>query len=153
MFNSTIFDIAFGLISEFLAISLFTSALTEAVSTIIGLRARTLLTGMKQLLNDPKFHSGPTHREEDYLIVSTHPAKGRKAGSGRRCSMGFCDGTTATTQTFSLRSARGTARKASTSPRHLHRRLVRAATRQNSELGQRRGVEEVRNRIRGRGGC
>jgi hypothetical protein len=53
MFNSTIFDVVFGLVSVFLAISLFTSALTEAVSTIVGLRARTLLTGIKQLVNDP----------------------------------------------------------------------------------------------------
>jgi hypothetical protein len=53
MFNSTIFDVVFGLVSVFLAISLFTSALTEAVSTIVGLRARTLFTGIKQLLNDP----------------------------------------------------------------------------------------------------
>ena len=55
MFNSTIFDVAFGLVSVFLSISLFTSALTEAVSTIVHLRARTLLSGIKQLLNDPKF--------------------------------------------------------------------------------------------------
>jgi hypothetical protein len=53
MFNSTIFDVVFGLVSVFLAISLFTSALTEAVSSIIGLRARTLLGGVKKLLNDP----------------------------------------------------------------------------------------------------
>ena len=55
MFNSTIFDVVFGLVSVFLAISLFTSALTEGVSTIINLRAHTLLSGIKQLLNDPKF--------------------------------------------------------------------------------------------------
>jgi hypothetical protein len=55
MFNSAIFDVVFGLVSVFLAISLFTSALTEAVSTILNLRARTLLSGVKQLLNDDKF--------------------------------------------------------------------------------------------------
>jgi hypothetical protein len=55
MFNSAIFDVVFGLVSVFLAISLFTSALTEAVSTIINLRARTLLSGVKRLLNDSKF--------------------------------------------------------------------------------------------------
>jgi hypothetical protein len=57
VFNSTIFDVTFGLVSVFLAISLFTSALTEAVSTIFALRARTLLTGVKQLLNDLKLDS------------------------------------------------------------------------------------------------
>src|ERR1700749_1772945 len=55
MFNSTIFDVVFGLVSVFLAISLFTSAVTEALSTIVGLRARTLLSSVKQLVNDPKF--------------------------------------------------------------------------------------------------
>jgi hypothetical protein len=55
MFSSTIFDVVFGLVSVFLAISLFTSAVTEALSTLVGLRARTLLSGVKQLLNDPNF--------------------------------------------------------------------------------------------------
>jgi hypothetical protein len=55
MFDSTIFDVAFGLVCVFLAISLLTSALTEAVSTVFGLRANTLLSGIKQLLNDPDF--------------------------------------------------------------------------------------------------
>jgi hypothetical protein len=46
MFNSTIFDLAFGLVCVFLAVSLLTSALS--------LRAKTLLSGIKQLLNDQK---------------------------------------------------------------------------------------------------
>ena len=50
MFNSTIFDVVFGLVSVFLAISLFTSALTEAVSSIINLRARTLLVIRRAIL-------------------------------------------------------------------------------------------------------
>ncbi len=55
MFSSTIFDVVFGLVSIFLAVSLFTSAVTEALSMLIGLRARALLTGVKQLLNDQDF--------------------------------------------------------------------------------------------------
>ena len=55
MFNSTIFDVAFGLVSVFLSVSLFTSAVTEGLSMLVGLRARTLLSGVKQLLNDPDF--------------------------------------------------------------------------------------------------
>jgi hypothetical protein len=54
MFNSTIFDLAFGLVCVFLAVSLLTSALTEALSTALSLRAKTLLSGIKQLLNDQK---------------------------------------------------------------------------------------------------
>jgi hypothetical protein len=55
MFNSTIFDVVFGLVSVFLAVSLFTSAVTEGLSTLVRLRARTLLSGVKQLLNDQQF--------------------------------------------------------------------------------------------------
>ncbi len=53
MFNSTIFDVIIGLVSVFLAISLAASAITEAISTALALRAATLLRGVKQLLNDP----------------------------------------------------------------------------------------------------
>ena len=69
MFNSSIFDIAFGLVSIFLAISLFTSALTEGLSTIIGLRAKTLLNGMKQLLND-KDLNGLTHALYNHALFN-----------------------------------------------------------------------------------
>ena len=55
MFSSTIFDVVFGLVSVFLAVSLFTSAVTEGLSMLVRLRARTLLSGVKQLLNDPEF--------------------------------------------------------------------------------------------------
>jgi hypothetical protein len=53
MFSSTILDVIIGLVAVFLAVSLLTSAVTEAISTLIGLRAKTLLAGIKQLLNDP----------------------------------------------------------------------------------------------------
>jgi hypothetical protein len=36
-------------------VSLFTSAVTEGLSTLVRLRARTLLSGVKQLLNDQQF--------------------------------------------------------------------------------------------------
>ena len=55
MFSSTIFDVVFGLVSVFLAVSLFTSAVTEGLSMLVRLRARTLLSGVKQLLNDQQF--------------------------------------------------------------------------------------------------
>jgi hypothetical protein len=55
MFSSTIFDVVFGLVSVFLAVSLFTSAVTEGLSMLVRLRARTFLSGVKQLLNDQQF--------------------------------------------------------------------------------------------------
>ena len=55
MFNSTILDVAIGLIFTFLAFSLAVSAIVEAIASIIKLRSATLLEGVKDLLNDHKF--------------------------------------------------------------------------------------------------
>jgi hypothetical protein len=55
MFGSTILDLAIGLIFSFLLISLITSTATEAVASAFSWRADTLLTGVKDLLNDPNF--------------------------------------------------------------------------------------------------
>jgi hypothetical protein len=69
MFNSTIFDLAFGLVCVFLAVSLLTSALTEALSTALGLRANTLLGGIKQLLND-KDLTGTAHALYNHALFN-----------------------------------------------------------------------------------
>jgi len=55
MFGSSILDLAIGLIFSFLMISLVTSAATEIIASALAWRANTLLQGIKQLLNDPKF--------------------------------------------------------------------------------------------------
>src|ERR1700733_1243947 len=55
MFGSTILDVAIGLIFSFLAISLFTSALVEAINSLLQLRAVNLKSGIMALVNDPKF--------------------------------------------------------------------------------------------------
>jgi hypothetical protein len=55
MFNSTILDLALGLVFIFLALSLAVSATVEAIASIRNWRSRTLLQGMKDLLNDPEF--------------------------------------------------------------------------------------------------
>jgi hypothetical protein len=52
MFSSIVLDLATGMIFCFLTASLTTGAVVEAISTIFGLRAKTLLTGIGQLLND-----------------------------------------------------------------------------------------------------
>jgi hypothetical protein len=52
MFNSTVLDVAIGLIFTFFAISLTVSAIVEAIASIIKWRSRTLLQGIKDLLND-----------------------------------------------------------------------------------------------------
>src|SRR5215469_7643480 len=55
MFNSTILDVAVGLIFTFLAVSLVASAVTEALASALKWRSTTLLEGIKSLLNDPNF--------------------------------------------------------------------------------------------------
>jgi hypothetical protein len=55
MFNSSVLDVAIGVIFGFLAISLMTSAIVEAFSSFLQLRAKTLLAGIKDIVNDPNF--------------------------------------------------------------------------------------------------
>jgi hypothetical protein len=54
MFQSTIIDVVIGLIFTFCAVSLAVSALTEALATALKWRAKNLLDGVADLLNDPQ---------------------------------------------------------------------------------------------------
>jgi hypothetical protein len=51
MFNSTIIDVAIGMVLSFLAVSLAASAITEAISSVLQLRQKTLANGIQALLN------------------------------------------------------------------------------------------------------
>jgi hypothetical protein len=51
MFDSNVLEVAIGMIVCFASISLIASSLQEALASLTGLRAKTLLTGIKQLLN------------------------------------------------------------------------------------------------------
>jgi hypothetical protein len=53
MFNSAVLDLAAGLIFTFLAASLATGAIVEAIASLLVVRAITLRKGIGQLLNDP----------------------------------------------------------------------------------------------------
>jgi hypothetical protein len=55
MFNSSVLDVAVGLIFTFLALSLAVSAIVEAAASLRNWRSRTLLQGVKDLLNDQEF--------------------------------------------------------------------------------------------------
>jgi hypothetical protein len=55
MFNSVIVDVAIGLTLSFLAVSLAASAITEAISSALKWREKTLLRGVQELLNDADF--------------------------------------------------------------------------------------------------
>lgn len=55
MLNSTVLEVAIGLIFCFASISLIASSINEAIASALKLRGRTLFTGIKLLLNDPHF--------------------------------------------------------------------------------------------------
>jgi hypothetical protein len=55
MFNSTVLEVAVGLVFCFSSLSLMVSSINEAIASLLRLRARTLLTGIKALLNDKEF--------------------------------------------------------------------------------------------------
>jgi hypothetical protein len=55
MLNSTILDVAVGLVFTFLAMSLAVSAIVEAVASAAKWRSAMLLQGVKDLLNDASF--------------------------------------------------------------------------------------------------
>ncbi len=55
MFFTNILDVVTGVIFTFLAISLISSTILEAISSVLDWRANNLLDGVKQLVNDPGF--------------------------------------------------------------------------------------------------
>ncbi len=52
MLGSHVIDVVIGVVSLFLGVSLATSALTEAIASLVKLRHKTLLAGVQALLND-----------------------------------------------------------------------------------------------------
>ena len=55
MFSTTVLDTATGIVFTFLAVSLASSAITEAISSAVKWRSKTLLSGIQSILNDPDF--------------------------------------------------------------------------------------------------
>lgn len=55
MLNSTVLEVAIGLVFCFASVSLIASQINEAIASFLGLRARGLLQGIKGLLNDKNF--------------------------------------------------------------------------------------------------
>jgi len=76
MFNSTVLEVAVGLVFTFLAVSLATGAIVEALASLIDLRANTLLSGVKQLVNDPNFAGLAKTLYEHALINPRGPGAG-----------------------------------------------------------------------------
>jgi hypothetical protein len=80
MFNSSVLDIAIGLIFTFLAISLLVSTIVEAIASIMKWRSTTLLEGVKSLLNDPKL-DGLALRLYKHALVSPRDSGTAQTGA------------------------------------------------------------------------
>jgi hypothetical protein len=55
MLNSTVLEVAIGLVFCYASVALIVSTINEGVASVLKSRARTLLGNVKQLLNDEKF--------------------------------------------------------------------------------------------------
>jgi hypothetical protein len=53
LFSSSVLDVAMGVVFAFLAVSLISSAIVESLNSFFKLRAHSLLSGIKDLVNDP----------------------------------------------------------------------------------------------------
>ena len=80
IFNSAVLDVFIGLVFVFLVVSLIASAIAEALASALKLRSTTLLTGIKDLLNDP---AGTGLANQLYKHALINPR-----GNGRQESVG-----------------------------------------------------------------
>lgn len=71
MFNSTVLEVAIGMISCYCAVSLIVSSINEGVSSMLQLRGKYLLQGIQKLLNDPDFNH---MAQAVYNNAQFHPA-------------------------------------------------------------------------------
>jgi hypothetical protein len=71
MFNSTILDVAVGLIFTFLAVSLAVSSIVEGIASAMHWRSNTLLDGIKTLLNDPEL-KGLALKIYNHALIDPH---------------------------------------------------------------------------------
>jgi len=79
MFGSAILDVAIGLVSIFLFLSLIGTAINEWVSGILRMRAKNLEEGIRNILNDPD-GKGLTKAFYDHPLISSL-ARGREKPS------------------------------------------------------------------------
>ena len=75
MLNSTVLEVMVGLVFAYAAIALVASALYETFASLFKLRAATLLTGVKELLNDKEFSGLARELYNHALINPRHDGK------------------------------------------------------------------------------
>lgn len=71
MLNSTTLEVAIGLVFCYASVALIVSSINEAIASILKLRSKSLLDGVKSLLNDPNFN-GLALNLYNHGLVSPH---------------------------------------------------------------------------------
>lgn len=71
MLGSTVLEVAVGLTFCYAALALIVSTVQEALAAAMGLRAHSLLDGIKSMLNDPKF-TGLARALYAHALVNPH---------------------------------------------------------------------------------
>lgn len=71
MFGSTVLEVAIGLTFCYAAVALIVSTVQEALASLLRLRARTLLDGVKTMLNDPHY-TGLARSLYSHALVNPH---------------------------------------------------------------------------------
>jgi hypothetical protein len=91
MLNSSVLDVAIGLIFTFLAFSLAVSSMVEAFASMLNWRSTTLLQGVKDLLNDQKFEGLALNLYNHALVNPRDPgtagqtaSRGQPAGANEK---------------------------------------------------------------------
>ncbi|TDG08209.1 hypothetical protein E1N52_12595 [Paraburkholderia guartelaensis] len=80
MFNSTVLEVGIGLVFCYFAVSLAVSTVTELFASLLQLRAKCLLSGVKQILNDPQFN-GMARDLYNHALVSPRDSGDAKNAS------------------------------------------------------------------------
>jgi hypothetical protein len=71
MLGSTVLEVAIGMTFCYASVALITSTIQEAIASLLRLRARTLLTGVKTMCNDPHF-TDLARRLYAHALVNPH---------------------------------------------------------------------------------
>ncbi|MBV9785847.1 MAG: hypothetical protein JO264_18740 [Acidisphaera sp.] len=79
MFNSSVLDVAMGVVFGFLAVSLVTSAIVEGINSALKLRSASLFSGIKSLVNDPTFTG---LAKSLYLHAAVNPRGSARSSAG-----------------------------------------------------------------------
>jgi hypothetical protein len=75
LFNSTVLEVAFGLVFCFSAVSLMVSSINEGIASFLKLRGKYLLSSVKTLLNDPAGNG--------FVLALYNHARVNPGGSGK----------------------------------------------------------------------